>query len=211
AVVGAVIAVIGGFDLVKSMHESLETDPVSTAVTILIDLLVLPTIVVWASAFLLGPGFAAGTDTMFAPGAIVAGPLPALPILGVLPDADSVLGELPVLGFAGLLVGVVAGWLLHRRARDLTLGQVWVVAVASGLVAAVLLAIPQALSAGAVGSGRMSEWGASAVGVGLAAWWQLGLGIGVMGTLMHRTTGRCLRAVGAWLAVWWRQVRGRPQ
>src|SRR5699024_1647038 len=94
AVVGAVIAVIGGFDLVKSMHESLETDPVSTAVTILIDLLVLPTIVVWASAFLLGPGFAAGTDTMFAPGEIVAGPLPALPILGVLPDADSVLGEL---------------------------------------------------------------------------------------------------------------------
>lgn len=207
ATVGTLVAVIGGFEVLTSMHESLRTDPISTAVTILADLLLLPTIIVWASAFLLGPGFAAGTDTLFAPGEIVAGPLPALPILGVLPDADSVLGTLPVLGFSGVLVGLVAGWLLHRRAGELTLGRVWVVAVAAGLVAAVLLAIPQAVSAGAVGSGRMSEWGASAVAVGLAAWWQLGLGTAVMGTLTHRTTARGVRAVAGWVRMWWRQVR----
>src|SRR5699024_2451590 len=68
ATIGTIVAVVAGLDLITSMHESLRTDPISTVVTIMIDLLLLPTLIVWGTAFLLGPGFAAGTGTTFTPG-----------------------------------------------------------------------------------------------------------------------------------------------
>ncbi|QGH70346.1 DUF6350 family protein [Pseudactinotalea sp. HY158] len=210
ATIATLASVVAGLDLITALHESLRTDPISTAVTVLVDLLLLPTLIVWATAFLLGPGFAAGADTLFAPGEVVSGPLPALPILGALPDPDSMVATLPILGLAGLLVGLLGGLWLHRRTRELPLWQVWLVAALAALVAATLLAAVQGLSAGAAGPGRMSHWGASAVAVGLAAWWQLGAGIAVLGTVLHPATAAGVRAAAGWLRMWWRQVRGTP-
>src|SRR5699024_8797151 len=42
ATIGTIVAVVAGLDLITSMHESLRTDPISTVVTIMIDLLLLP-------------------------------------------------------------------------------------------------------------------------------------------------------------------------
>src|SRR5699024_11255681 len=82
------------------------------------ELLVLRTVIVWAGAYLLGPGFAVGTGTEFSPGEIVAGPLPVVPVLGALPQPDSVWGQTPVLGLCGIVSGVVAGLWMVRRLRQ---------------------------------------------------------------------------------------------
>ena len=79
----------------------------------LAQLLVVPDAVVWAAAYLAGPGFAVGTATSVDPGGTVLGPLPALPLFGALP----VPGANPVWLWALLAVPVLAG-VVGGRARD---------------------------------------------------------------------------------------------
>ncbi|MEN5074003.1 DUF6350 family protein [Isoptericola cucumis] len=152
----------------------------------------LPNLVLWATAWLAGPGFAVGQGTAFAASGTVAGPLPAVPLLGALPGPDwagsgaVVWGPLLVVG-----CGVVAGVFAWRRLdpdRVRWADLAWVLA-GLVLVAAVVTGLLQWWAGGAVGAGRLSEVGAAPlvvagvvageVGAGAAAalaWAHLGLG-----------------------------------
>ncbi len=78
------------------------------------QVMVLPNLVVWAAAWLTGGGFHIGVGTVVSPQEVVLGPLPNLPILGVLPQSAAP-QWFPLL-FAGLVVvgGVVSGIYLAR-------------------------------------------------------------------------------------------------
>src|SRR5690606_15373473 len=112
------------------------------------------------AAYLLGPGFAVGTDSVVRSSEVALGPLPALPVFAGLPA-----GPLPSLGAALLLVptvaGFAAGWWSARRTRD---GRVrWparlVAALAAGLVAGALLGVAAAASGGPLGAGQLATTG----------------------------------------------------
>ena len=121
---------------------------------------------VWAAAYLLGPGFALGTDSTVRLTEVTVGPLPTLPLLAGLPD-----GPMGAAGAAVLAVPVLAamfaGWLLTRRLLhgpdgklpgwSLVLGP----AVIAGPVAGVLLGVLAWFSGGSLGAGRLSEIGPS--------------------------------------------------
>lgn len=118
-----------------------------------------PTLATWGAAYLLGPGFAVGADTVVRSSEVTIGPLPALPALAGLPE-----GPLPEVGAALLvcvtLFGAVAGWLLGRRwdlrpAWSGLLGR----ALLAGPVAGLLLGLVAALAAGPVGGGHLSTLG----------------------------------------------------
>src|SRR5699024_9944393 len=79
------------------------------------QLAVAPNLVVWALAWLAGPGFAVGSGTLYSPAEVVSGPLPALPLLGALPTADGSGGLLRWAPVVVVVAGMVAGWWLHRR------------------------------------------------------------------------------------------------
>ncbi|QTE29973.1 cell division protein PerM [Pengzhenrongella sicca] len=171
-VIGAVVVVlcwiVVGHGSVTEVGESLDLDVIGGTVLAVGQVAFVPDLVGWALAYLAGPGFVIGAGSHFAAGAIVAGPLPALPLLGVLPQPGGSTAALEWLPAVLVLVGAVAGWWLHAR---LPRGAWWhallAVAVAA-VVAAVLAGTIVALSSGSAGPGRMTEVGGSGLLVGLA-------------------------------------------
>ncbi|MET7377159.1 cell division protein PerM [Micromonospora arida] len=140
-----------------------------------------PNAAVWSTSYLLGPGFAVGTDTAVRTSEVSVGALPAVPLLAGLPRG-------PVDGFGALLLavpvlaGMVAGWLLARRVARLAAperaAQRWAEllapAVLAGPVAGVVLGAAAAISGGPLGAGRLSQvgpvgWQVGAVAAGVIA------------------------------------------
>ncbi len=169
--------VLAGHATIVDVARRLSLDAVGGVVLALAELAFVPNLVVWALAWIAGPGFAVGAGTRFAPDAVVAGPMPALPLLGALPGAQGgavLLAPLLVVG-VGVLAGLaVRRWLRPVRARDVAVA-VGVVACTVGVVVALLVA----LAGGAAGPGRMAHVGASPLWVGLLT--AAGCGLGAAG------------------------------
>ncbi|MBM7505614.1 DUF6350 family protein [Agromyces aurantiacus] len=136
----------------------------------LAELALLPNAIVWAAAWVLGPGFALGAGTTVSPSVTLIGPVPGLPLLGALPAEGAPLGvlwlALPVLlGFGGAV-------LVARSAPDRRDEPWWVtlsVGLAAGGIAGAVLGGLAACSAGSVGPGRLSDVGPDALLVAAAA------------------------------------------
>lgn len=176
AAVLTAVWVVAGRATVGDVVGMLGLDAVGGVVLALAELAYLPNLVVWALAWLAGPGFAVGAGTRFAPAEVVAGPLPAVPMLGALPAPDLAGGALVAVPAVLVVVGLLAGsavrrWLAPTRPRDV-LVAVGTVAAASGVATAAL----QLAAAGGAGPGRMAQVGASAWLVGLVVAAGTGLG-----------------------------------
>ncbi|MDQ7903262.1 DUF6350 family protein [Phytohabitans sp. ZYX-F-186] len=121
-----------------------------------------PNAAVWSAAYLLGPGFAVGTETVVRTTEVSVGALPAVPLLAGLPD-----GPLGGAGAALLAVpvvaGMAAGWLLARRMLRADPSARWRMvlgaALLSGPVAGLVLGAGALVSGGPLGGGRMAEIG----------------------------------------------------
>lgn len=165
AAVALTALLLARFADVVALDESLDAGPVGGFVLTCLQILAMPTLVVWAAAWLLGAGVGLGTGSVTGPFAGEAGPLPALPVLGAVPV------DPPSWAAAVLLVPVLAGFaaaVLVRRGGATT-GAVPLGLVA-GPVAAVVVGALAALSAGAAGPGRFAAVGPDALVVaGLAA------------------------------------------
>jgi hypothetical protein len=161
---GVALAVHGGTaaELLGSYHAGF----LGQAGITLLCLSYLPNLAVWGSAYLLGPGFAMGADTLVSPGEVLIGPIPAVPVLAGLPSGP-LTGIGPALLGIPLAAGICAGLLLMRR-RQTEWASVIGAAVLAGPVAGVLLQLATFAAAGALGSGRL-------VGLGAVTWWVGGL------------------------------------
>lgn len=200
-----VLAVVLGYERVLDVHRSLVPDGVSSVVIVAAQVVLLPTLVVWGAAYLTGPGFVVGSGTSFSPHGIEAGPLPVVPVLGALPEPGSPAGSAGVVLLLGVGVGALAGWWLRRRGER-SLPQAGVAVAVAAVTAAVLLAVPAALSSGSVGPGRMAEIGPDALAVGAAVAWQTLLGSALAVLLPHVTTRRALARGRDAAARWWHEV-----
>ncbi|MFE5671204.1 DUF6350 family protein [Agromyces sp. NPDC056523] len=157
---------------------------------VLAELALLPNLVIWAAAWILGPGFALGAGTTVSPSVTLIGPVPGLPLLGGLPAEGAPLGvlwlALPVLlGFGGAV-------LVARSAPDRD-GEPWWVTLAVGLaaggIAGAVLGVLAACSAGAVGPGRLAEVGPDALLVAASAASSVGVGA-IAGAFAARSRSR---------------------
>ncbi|RIX30397.1 cell division protein PerM [Amnibacterium setariae] len=163
AAVALAVLLLGRFADVVALQESLDAGPVGGFVLTCAQLLAVPALVVWAAAWLVGPGVALGVGSATSPFVGQAGPLPALPVLGAVPV------DPPAWAAAVLLVPVLAGFaaaVLARRSgattRALPLGLL------AGAVAGVALGLLSAATAGAVGPGRLAAVGPDALLVAAA-------------------------------------------
>lgn len=80
--------VVTGRTTISEVVSGLGLDAVGGVVLAIGELAYLPTLVVWALAWIAGPGFQVGAGTSFAVGGTSAGALPAVPLLGALPAPD---------------------------------------------------------------------------------------------------------------------------
>lgn len=136
-------------------------DGTSVLQVLVVCLAYLPTMVLWAMATILGPGFIVGTGTSVSLGSTVVGALPPVPLFALLPlDMPPIARWL----IAVPLLAGLAGALRLRSDRSLALRAVHVLgAVAVGG----LLALA---STGGIGPGRLTVTG--------PIWWHVALAIG---------------------------------
>lgn len=183
------------------LYESLHTEIVGGIAVTAAQLALLPDLVVWTASWFVGPGFAIGTGSQVSPVGTALGPLPSIPVLGAIPT-----GDLP-LGFAGLLVPVVAGFFAGIAARR-GLGRALdgeavpvlataATAIGGGVAGGVLMGLLAWGAAGSAGPGRLIDVGPDPLAVGIAATLEFALAIG---------TG--MAAAGA-LPRTWRGIRSR--
>ena len=182
-----IAAVVIGFSRVMDLHRALVPDGVSSVIIVLAQMLLFPTLVLWATGFLTGPGFAVGEGTSFSPTGIETGPLPVVPVLGALPEPDGPAGSVGFVVLLGVAAGALAGLWLRRR-HPAPLADTALAVVASVLTAALAIGVLAALSSGSVGPGRMAQVGPDAVAVGVAVAWQLALGAAITALLLHPQT-----------------------
>lgn len=183
AVLVVAVAGVQGVVTVLELHEELAPGRLGTVVLLLGQLAFLPTLVVWGLAWLTGAGFAVGAGTHFAPAEVVTAPLPAFPVLGLLPQPGS--ADLGWVILVPVLVGAAAGAWLHRRRFQV----LWWQAALSGVVLAGAVAVLGAgltyAASGGIGPGRLATVGASAPAVAGALAWQVATGAVVVLLSLH--------------------------
>ncbi|MBT2518605.1 hypothetical protein J7E29_14255 [Streptomyces sp. ISL-90] len=164
------------------------------------ELALVPNVVVWATAWLLGPGFAIGTGTAVSPGGTLLGPVPGIPLLGALPTDVAALGGLWLI--APVLLGFVGAWLVYPDAGPAHgshplraahgAGTSWWhplgVGAGAGGVAALALGLLSWWSGGAAGPGRLAEVGPNAWAVAAVAAATVGVGA-IVGSYAARARG----------------------
>lgn len=166
AAAGLAVAIGGGE--ASDMIGAYRTGVAGQAGLTLISLGYAPNAVVWAAAYLLGPGFSFGVGTAVRTSEVSLGTLPAVPLLAGLPS-----GPMDGVG-AGLLavpvlIGMIAGSLLTRRLlatasrrSSIGWGRPLIAAAIGGPVAGILLAAAAAVSGGPLGGGRLAQTGPDA-------------------------------------------------
>ena len=158
--------VLAGRAVTDDVITGLGVDTFGGVVLAVAQLAVLPNLVIWALAWLVGPGFSVGAGTIFSPASVVSGPLPALPLLGALPPAGSEGGLLRLAPVVVVLSGAVAGWWLHRRLRATRAWDCLAAAGCTAVGAALLAAVLTALAGGSAGPGRLTVVGAAPLLIG---------------------------------------------
>lgn len=163
----------------------------------LLSLALVPNAIGFVLAYLLGPGFLLGTDSVVSPQVVDLGEMPALPLLGALPGEGVPLLNLAVVSGVALAAAVVALVVTARRDlaedvdwRSLSFDAAVLRPAAAGVIAALVLIAVMAVSGGGLGSGRLS-W----VGPDLLP--AAALSVSVFGLV--GAAGGALRWVVAWL------------
>lgn len=172
----------------------------------LLHLGLLPNLVLWTLAYTTGAGFSLGAGTVVAPQAVQLGPVPALPVLGALPEQG---GEMLLAALAVPLgAGLLAGWWLMREGENhlddwFALRISWrpislalstlLLGVFTGAVAAAVSILPLWLSHISLGIGRLTDVGPDALLAAglLGAWVALGTILGyLIAPAAHRVRRR---------------------
>lgn len=176
AILVAVMLVLS-YGRVIGLYEGLQAGALGAAVLTIAQLALLPNLVVWAASWLVGPGFAIGAGSSVSALGTQLGPIPPLPLFGILPQGGL------AFGFIGIAVPVLAGFLaavlvraslartsvVHREA-----GRLLMVGAGIGVVAGIVLGLLAWWSAGALGPGRLHDVGPNPLLVGAIAAAEIG-------------------------------------
>ena len=164
AVAGVLTAVlfIVRFPQIVGLYEGLQAGPGGGAAVTIAELAYLPSIVFWVVSWLSGAGFALGRGSWVSPAGADIGPLPSLPVFGLVPEGQ-VAG-----GYLWLIVPILATILAARLLRPRLTSHLqlhertrWLMASALGMavVAGVTALVLSLATSGSVGPGRMAEFG----------------------------------------------------
>lgn len=143
----------------QRLLESLHLGAVSGLLLVLVCILVLPNVVLFAVAVLVGPGFVLGTGTSVTATSVDLGAVPAVPWLAALPSpGDPPLGVTALVALP-LLCGVLAGAVAVRA--NMVDGYRWACARGgiAGAVGGCGVGSLLAVSGGSIGPGRMADVG----------------------------------------------------
>jgi hypothetical protein len=149
-----------------------------SALLLLASLCYLPNSIIWAIAYMLGPGFAFGVGTAVSPSGSALGAVPAFPMLAAVPVGVRAAFP-PWLGFFILvlpyLAGALAGLMTVRIAPTPTLEAAPLWGLLTGSLTAAVIGFAAKLSGGPLGAGRLASVGPAGGEVGLVAVLEIGV------------------------------------
>jgi Family of unknown function (DUF6350) len=184
ALLGAVGAALAGASLavhlpeVKAATDALAPGAAGAALLLLAQLAYVPNAIIWAVAYVLGPGFAFGTGTVVAPTGSALGALPVFPMLAALPSGARSAGPawVSVLVLATpYLAGVFAGIVTVRITPTPVIEAAALWGFAAGAATGAASGLAAAFSGGPLGDGRLATVGPSGWQVGLVAMLEIGV------------------------------------
>lgn len=174
--VAVAIAVMLRGGEVVALFESARVDATGVTVLTLGHLAYLPTLLVWAVAWLAGPGIAVGAGTAVSPAGTQLGVVPGIPILGLLPENSSIWMLVVVLLPIG--AGAFAGWIVRSRLVWEGVARPFAprLAIVGGIAAcsAGITALAAVLASGSIGPGRLAQIGPH------VGWTSLAIGVEVL-------------------------------
>jgi uncharacterized protein DUF6350 len=149
-----------------------------SALLLLAGLCYLPNSVIWAIAYMLGPGFLLGVGTAVSPSGSALGALPAFPMLAALPVGQAAAFP-PWLGFFVLvmpyLAGALAGLMTVRIAPTPQIEAAPLWGLLTGSLAGVAIGFAAKFSGGPLGSGRLAAVGPAGAEAGVVAVLEVGV------------------------------------
>jgi hypothetical protein len=177
AVLGAVSLMVH-FSAYKEAVAALNPGVFGSVLLLLASLCYLPNSVIWAIAYMLGPGFSFGIGTAVSPSGSALGQVPAFPMLAVMPVGDK--AAFPAwLGFFVLvtpyLAGALAGLMTVRIAPTPWLEAAPLWGLVTGTLTAVVIGFGAKFSGGPLGAGRLASVGPAGGEVGLVAVLEVGV------------------------------------
>jgi hypothetical protein len=162
-----VIAISFAFNWIEviRLYQSLQLSFLGTLTVSLGQLALLPNAIAFGNTWLSGVGFSIGEGSMVNPMGTELGPMPAIPMLAVVPVGSSSLGILFVI--IPLLAAFLATLLVKSHTAELRFNYASATSAALalglsiGFVAAVEMFILADFSGGSIGPGRMAQVGAT--------------------------------------------------
>ena len=158
-------------DLSRGLSRGLSGLPIAA-----LDLLSAPNAVLASTSYIIGPGFAVGVHSAYAPFGGTAGLVPAFPVLAGLPAGSN--ASVPVLVLMVLAIagsGSVAGLLVLRSAPGLGWLRMLGACMLAGAGTGAVLGVLAAAAGGSLGSRNLRAVGASPWQVALLAAAEVGL------------------------------------
>ena len=163
---------------VKAATDALAPGAAGAALLLLAQLAYAPNAIIWAVAYLLGPGFAFGAGTVVAPTGSALGAVPVFPMLAALPAGprSALPAWITVLVLATpYLAGLFAGIVTVRVTPTPVIEAAALWGFAAGAATGALAGLAAAFSGGPLGDGRLANVGPSGWQVGLVAMLQIGV------------------------------------
>jgi hypothetical protein len=181
AVFGAVLDAISlmvHISAYKQAVAALNPGIFGSVLLLLASLCYLPNSVIWAIAYVLGPGFAFGVGTAVAPSGSALGAIPAFPMLAAMPVGDR--AAFPAwLGFFVLVMpyaaGALAGLMTVKIAPTPLLEAAPAWGLLTGTLTAAVIGLCARFSGGSLGAGRLASVGPAGGEVGLVAVLEVGV------------------------------------
>lgn len=155
ATVALLAALAVDFGTALNVMSQLGLDAGEATLYLLVTVLLLPNAAVFAGAYLLGPGFTVGVNTMVSPTLVSLGALPMFPLLAALPDDGATPAWTVWLMALPPLVAAVAAARAQRRHPTIRWEEGALRGCTGGVLAGVVLGVLASLAGGAVGPGRM--------------------------------------------------------
>ena len=181
ALLTAVGAALAGVSLavhlpeVKAAADALAPGPAGAVLLLLAQLAYAPNAIIWAVAYVLGPGFAFGAGTAVAPTGSVLGALPVFPMLAALPSGGRSAWVTILVLAMPYLAGVLAGIVTVRITPTPVIEAAALWGLAAGAATGAVAGLAAAFSGGPLGDGRLAEVGPSGWQVGLVAMLEIGV------------------------------------
>ncbi|MFI5958333.1 DUF6350 family protein [Cryptosporangium sp. NPDC051539] len=187
----------------RTIFSSLQAGVVGGIAIVALCVLYAPTAAVWATAYLIGPGFAVGDGTAVDASTVQLAPLPSFPLLAAVPTGPAS-GMVSLALAAPLIAGLLAGAVTARPTVSAGPGVEdelprWRIALGGALVAGpvsgVLIGLAAAAASGPLGGGRLAEVGPSP--------WHVGIVLAVevaVAALVGATVARTRASWASWSA-----------